>query len=77
MPADESGADDGAIFDVWDRFTLDEVVTVFQRLEALYRAVRRLRGNPPPPALVAEAQALRDGAYPLAQLPFLTEVTGL
>jgi hypothetical protein len=68
--------DDGALYAVWDRFELDEVVRVFERLEALYRALVRLRGNPPDAELLAEARALRDGDYPLAQLAWLARLAG-
>lgn len=75
--ADESGADDGAIFDEWDRFTLDEVVMVFDRLERLYRAWVRLRGAEVPPALVAEARDLIDHRLKLTQLAWLHDVAGV
>lgn len=72
--ADESGADDGAIYSVWDRFTLDEVVTYFERVEALARAVARLRGGPATPELRAEAIHLRDHQLRLGYLPIIKRV---
>jgi hypothetical protein len=73
--SDETAADDGAIYAVWDRFTLDEVRTAFDRLEALYRALVRLRGRPAPAGLVAEARDLRDGDHAFRQ-PWLLALAG-
>ena len=73
MP-DESGADDGALYSVWDRFTLDEVVTYFERIEALARAVARLRGGAITPELRAEAEHLRDHQLKLGHLLVIRRV---
>lgn len=74
--ADESAADDEALYDVWRRLTPDEVAALFDRLELLARAVRRLLGAPPPPALVDEARALRDSGLHLGFLPLVAAVAG-
>lgn len=75
--ADESTADDGAIYDVWDHFTSDEVGAYFSRLEILHRAFVRLRGADPSPELVAEAHDLSEHLLHLGHLPALREVLAM
>jgi hypothetical protein len=70
---DESTADDGAIYDLWGQFTVDEVRTAFERLETVYRALVRLRGQPAPAGLVAQARDLRDTGLQFRQ-PWLLEL---
>lgn len=72
--ADESFADDGAIYDVWDLFTPAEVAAYFARLDRLHRAFVRLRDADPSPELVAEAHALSDTLLSLRHLPALRAV---
>lgn len=74
--ADETAADDEALYDVWRRLDPAEVAGLFDRLERLGRAVRRLRGSPPPAELVDEAKALRDSGLHLGFLPLVAAVAG-
>lgn len=69
--ADETAADDQALYGVWDHLTAEQVAAIFDRLELLARALRRLRGGPVPPELVALAVELRDGDPPLGHLPIV------
>jgi hypothetical protein len=70
----EAGADDGALYDVWARFTVEQVRAFFDRLDALYRARARLNGNPAPAALIDEARALLAAPFDLYQIAWLAEM---
>lgn len=75
--ADESAADDDALYSVWDTLTAAEVEAIFERLDVLARVLfrARVRGTGITPAMVAEARALRDnGALHLGHLPTIREV---
>lgn len=73
MP-DETSADDEAVYDVWRRLTPDEVEALYERLDVLARRLFRQRGAGPTPAMVAEAQALRDSGVHLGFLPIIEQV---
>lgn len=73
MP-DEADVDDQVLYDVWDHVTADEAAAAFERLAALRRAVVRLHGADPSPALVAIATELRDGPLRLGHLPTVRQV---
>jgi hypothetical protein len=63
----EEAADDGALYDVWDRLTPEQVDAIHDVVAAL--ATRRARGGRPTRADIADATDLRDGPLHLGYLP--------
>lgn len=72
--ADESVADDEAIYDIWRRLSAFEVDRIFLALFVLAHAFAELRGARPSPDLVDRARALRDGPLGLGYLPVVRSI---
>lgn len=72
--ADETVADDEALYDVWRRLEPAEVEALFERLDVLARRFFRQRGAGPTPAMRAEAAALRDSGLRLGHLTIIQQI---
>ena len=72
--ADETIADDEAIYDIWRRLSAEQVEAIFQRVYQLAHTFFVRRGLDPTPAMIAEARDLRDGPLRLGHLPFIREI---
>ena len=72
--ADESTADDEALYDIWRRLPPGDVEAIFLALFALAHAFAEGKGAKPSPAMIAQAIALRDGPLALGYLPVVRSI---